>query len=217
MPGVPHDGAPGALPAVPGRHLPGQDVLKLSMKRAVELATSPEGNVNIQIAGEAVKQAQARSAQARAALLPNFEGAVSEIDQTRNLAALGIRFNSADSRVQLPDLRRAVQRCRCAGDRTQSVFDFSSIRRYQASKVGVNAARSSEAAHRRPGGGAGGTGLYGGASGEMPMSKRRRPMSTLSEALLKQAENQKKRGHRNRASRSRAPECSWPTTGSACW
>ena len=50
--------------------LPAQDPLRLSMKRAVELATSPEGNGNMQIAGEAVKQAEARSIQARAALLP---------------------------------------------------------------------------------------------------------------------------------------------------
>src|SRR5207237_9627342 len=57
--------------------LPAQNVLRLSMKRAVDLATSPEGNVNIQIAAEAVKQAQARSAQARAALLPGLDMAAS--------------------------------------------------------------------------------------------------------------------------------------------
>ena len=88
--------------------------LRLSMKRAVELATSPEGNANMQIAGEAVKQAQARSAQARAALLPALDAAVSEINQTRNLAALGIRFTVADPGLQFSHVCRAVQCFRCA-------------------------------------------------------------------------------------------------------
>jgi outer membrane protein len=124
---------------------PAQDALRLSMKRAVDLATSPEGNVNLQIAGEAVKQAQARSAQARAALLPGLDAAVSEINQTRNLAALGIRITIPIPGFSFPTFVGPynVFDARLSG--TQSVFDFSSIRRYQASKVGVKAARSSEA------------------------------------------------------------------------
>lgn len=35
--------------------------LELSMKRAVEIATSPEGNTNIQLSGESLRRAQARS------------------------------------------------------------------------------------------------------------------------------------------------------------
>lgn len=126
-------------------NLPAQDVLKLSMKRAVELATSPEGNVNIQIAGEAVKQALARSAQARSALLPNLDGAVSEIDQTRNLAALGIRFIVPIPGFSFPTFVGPYNVFDARLSVTQSVFDFSSIRRYQASKIGVKASRSSEA------------------------------------------------------------------------
>ena len=42
--------------------------LQLSLKRAVELATSPEGNTNIQLSGEALKQAQQRSAEAASEL-----------------------------------------------------------------------------------------------------------------------------------------------------
>ena len=52
--------------------------LQLSLKRAVDIATSPEGNSNIQLAGEGVKQAQARSAEARASLLPDFEASVGD-------------------------------------------------------------------------------------------------------------------------------------------
>src|SRR5579864_8788975 len=64
--------------------------LQLSLKRAVEIATQPEGNTNIQLAGEALKQAQMRSAEARAALLPDFEASLSDQSATRNLNALGI-------------------------------------------------------------------------------------------------------------------------------
>ena len=37
--------------------------LQLSMARAVEIATSPEGNISIQLAGESLKQAQAQSSE----------------------------------------------------------------------------------------------------------------------------------------------------------
>jgi hypothetical protein len=36
-------------------------VLSLSLKRAVQIALSPEGNEQIQLSGEALKQAQSRS------------------------------------------------------------------------------------------------------------------------------------------------------------
>src|SRR5262249_55833367 len=114
--------------------LSGQDALRLSMKRAVELATSPEGNANMQIAGEAVKQAQSRSAQARAAFLPGVDAAVSEINQTRNLAALGIGFNLATLGLTLPTFVGPFNVFDARVSGTQSIFDFSSIRRYQASK-----------------------------------------------------------------------------------
>jgi outer membrane protein TolC len=114
------------------------------MKRAVELATSPEGNANMQIAGEAVKQAEARATQARAALLPGLDAAVSEINQTRNLAALGVRVSLPIPGFSFPTFVGPynVFDARLSG--TQSIFDFSSIRRYQASKSGVKAAKSSE-------------------------------------------------------------------------
>ena len=51
--------------------------LELSLKRAVQLAISPEGNTRMQLSAEALKQAESRSAQARAALLPDVSGASS--------------------------------------------------------------------------------------------------------------------------------------------
>ena len=67
-------------------------VLPLSLKRAVEIALAPEGNARVQIADEFIHQAKARAAEARSALLPNFDASVSEQNQVRNLRALGIDF-----------------------------------------------------------------------------------------------------------------------------
>ncbi len=72
---------------------PDRPVLSLSLKRAVEIATSPEGNANIQLAAEAVKQAQARTLESRAALLPDVESSMNYQSRTENLAAMGIKFN----------------------------------------------------------------------------------------------------------------------------
>ena len=62
--------------------------------------------------------------------------------QTRNLEAVGISFNTSIPGVEFPkfvgpfnvfDIRASV---------TQNIFDFSAIRRYHASKVGVDSAMS---------------------------------------------------------------------------
>ena len=117
--------------------------LPLSLKRAVEIATSREGNTNLQLAGEALKQAQSRSKEARAALLPDVESSLNDQSRTENLAALGIGVRT----IPIPgfvfptfvgpfttlDMRMTAQ---------QSIFDFSSIKRFQASKAGVAAAQS---------------------------------------------------------------------------
>jgi outer membrane protein TolC len=140
-----------------------REPLRLSLKRAVEVATSPEGNTYIQLSDENVRQAKSRSAEARSAFLPDLEAQAEQTTAMRSLAALGLDlatnqaltnaennltgalaptekdllntiikaiprvvgpFNSVDVRVKV----------------TQSVFDFSNIRRYQASRAAVRAA-----------------------------------------------------------------------------
>ena len=64
----------------------------LSLKKAVEIALAPEGNARLQLAEEAVRQAQAQSAKARAALLPALEGSVGAQSRTTNLAAAGVQL-----------------------------------------------------------------------------------------------------------------------------
>ncbi len=116
--------------------------LPLSLKRAVELAASAEGNTNIQFAGEALAQARARAAQARSALLPNLDAAVSEQNFTRNLAAMGISIAVPIPGFQIPTFVGPFTTLDARVTASQSVFDFGAIRRFQSSKVGVTAARS---------------------------------------------------------------------------
>jgi outer membrane protein len=118
-------------------------VLQLGLKQAVQLALAPEGNTRVKLAEQDLKQAQSRADQSRAALLPDFEGYIQYQNETANLAAYGFSF----SRLPIPgftiptfvgpfgvlDARASVN---------QTVFDFSAIRRYQASKVAIEATKA---------------------------------------------------------------------------
>ncbi|MGD0499115.1 MAG: TolC family protein [Bryobacteraceae bacterium] len=118
--------------------------LPLSLKRAVEVATAPEGCAQIQLSGEALKQAQARSAETRAALLPDFESSFRYESETMSLAGLGLNkaFSFPIPGFQLPTLVGPFDVMDARATAQQSVFDFSSFRRFQASKAAVSAAKS---------------------------------------------------------------------------
>ena len=64
--------------------------LQLSLRRAVELALSPEGNTYIQLSDENLRQAKSRTAEVRSALLPDIETQASQTTAMRSLAALGL-------------------------------------------------------------------------------------------------------------------------------
>jgi outer membrane protein len=118
-------------------------ILKLTLKQAVQLALAPEGSTRVKLAEEDLKQAESRADESRAALLPDFEGYVQYENQTTNLAAYGLTF----PKIPIPgftiptfvgpygvlDARASVN---------QTVFDFSAIRRYQASKVAIEATKA---------------------------------------------------------------------------
>jgi len=118
------------------------DPLPLSLKRAVEIATSPEGSAKIQLAEEAVKVAESRKAQARAVLLPNLDGTFAVQNLTRNLEAMGVRFQSPIPGFQFPTFVGPFTTVDARVTGSQTVFDFSSIRRLQAARTGVTAAKS---------------------------------------------------------------------------
>src|ERR1035438_1870755 len=114
----------------------------LSMKHAVQLAVSPEGNTRVQLTTEALKQAESRTGQARAALLPDLSAAFTDQNRTANLGDMGLEISVSIPGFHFPSFVGPFTTIGTRVSGSQSVFDFSSLRRFQASKVGVSAARS---------------------------------------------------------------------------
>ena len=168
--------------------------LQLSLKRAVEIATSPEGSTQVQLSAEALKQARARSGQARAALLPDLEASFSDQNQTRNLAALGITsVHLPIPGFQFPTLVGPFTTMDARATVSESVFDFSSIRRFQASRVAVSAARSDVDSTQEQVAAQVARAYLAAIRSDTDVQTAKANV-TLSQAVLTQTENQKKAG-----------------------
>jgi outer membrane protein TolC len=167
--------------------------LQLTLKRAVELALSPEGNAKIQMATEAVRQARARSAEARSALLPNVHGSISQEQAMRSLAELGLDTIHLPFNVRIPSIVGPYSVMDVRATAMQSVFNLSSVRRFQAARQGVGVAQSegkftedqiaAQVAH-----------AYLGALRARAELETVKANVALAEALLKQAQDQKNAG-----------------------
>ncbi|MEN6602804.1 MAG: TolC family protein [Bryobacteraceae bacterium] len=114
-------------------------VLRLDMKRAVEIALAPNGNVRIALAREYTVQAKARTTQARGFLLPDFYAAVGQQNLTRNLEAMGIRVQVPIPGFHFPTFVGPFNAFDARASVTQTLFDFSSIRRLQAARAAQRA------------------------------------------------------------------------------
>jgi outer membrane protein len=169
--------------------------LALSLKQAVAMATSVEGNSQIRLAMAALREMTDKVAETRSALLPNLEGAVTYQDLTRNLAAMGFSLKTPVPipGFQIPAFVGPFQTVDFRASATQSLFDFSSIRRYQSSKAGVSAAESDvEGTAERVA--ADVARAYLAAVRADADVETAKASVNLSEALLQQAENLKSAG-----------------------
>jgi outer membrane protein len=119
-------------------------VLQLSLPQAVAIALGPDGNARARIAEEIIRQAEARSHQFRAALLPNVDASLSEQSMTRNLAAFGIRLQIPIPGFNMPTFVGPFNVFDARATASQSVFDLSAIRRFQASRTGVQQAEAEQ-------------------------------------------------------------------------
>jgi len=167
--------------------------VELSLKRAVQLAASPEGNTQMRLSAEALKQAESRSAQAHAALMPDVWGAISEQNMTRNLAAVGIQIDTPIPGFQIPTFVGPFSTLDARVSATQTVFDLSTYRRLQASKVGVRAARSDVNRSAEQVAAQVARAYLAAVRADADVETAKSNV-TLSEAVLKQAENQKAAG-----------------------
>jgi outer membrane protein len=108
--------------------------MPLSLPKAVELATAPNGNLRLQIVRETVALAEARRRQALGAFLPQIDGAISAANQTRNLAAFGFNFPTGLP-FSMPSFVGPFTVVDYRASATQSILDLASIHRYQAAKL----------------------------------------------------------------------------------
>ena len=167
--------------------------LQLSLKQAVELALAPEGNARLQLVEELARQAGIRVAQARSALLPQVESSVGQQNQTRNLAAFGIQISLPIPGFQFPERVGPFNTFDARVTAAQSVFDLSSIRRFQASRASHQAA-DAETASARDQVAAQVAKLYLGALAAEARLEAARADLELAEALERLAINQKAAG-----------------------
>jgi outer membrane protein len=118
-----------------------QSPLPLSMKRAVEIALAPDGSTRAALAQESIEQAKDRVAEARAALLPNLDTTVRENRQTTNLKAYGFAFNIPIPGFSIPSIVGPFDVFDARASAQQSVLNFSTVRKYQASKATLAATK----------------------------------------------------------------------------
>lgn len=190
--------------------------LQLTMKRAVELALSPEGNTYIQLSDENLRQAKSRTQEVRSALLPDIEAQADETTAMKSLAALGLDLATnqtllgAESSLTgalapvektllndiIKDIPRVVGPFNSVDVRaklTQSVFDFSNIRRYQSSRAAFRAAKSDRSATDNSISTTVAKAYLAALRANADVEAYQSNVS-LAEAVLKQAENQKSAG-----------------------
>jgi outer membrane protein TolC len=116
-----------------------QGTLQLSLKRAVEIAVTPEGSARVALAQQSVKQAETKVTEARSAFLPTIDGSVQERNETFNLQTIGINFSLPLFGFSVPSLVGPFTIFDARASAEQSVFNYSDIKKYQASRLSLAA------------------------------------------------------------------------------
>jgi len=122
----------------------GSSVLRLSLSQAVDIALSPDGNTKVRIAEELLRQAKARSTQARAALLPHVEASVGQQSVTRNLKAFGIQIQLPIPGYEPPKFVGPFNVFDARATAALDVINLSSMRRFQSSRQSVRMAEEEQ-------------------------------------------------------------------------
>jgi outer membrane protein TolC len=172
---------------------PASDPLELSMRKAVELALSDEGSARVKLANELQRQAEARAAQVRAALLPNLDASVSQQNTVRSLEAVGIQFTVPGTNFQTPRVIGPFNIFDARVSATLSILDFSQIRRYQASRSSTRAASAELESARDEVAAQTGVAYLAAMRADADVRESQANIE-LAEAILRSAENQKTAG-----------------------
>jgi outer membrane protein TolC len=116
-----------------------QPKMALSLGKSIEIALAPDGNAKVQLAAEAVRQAQARKAEAMSVLLPNFDASWSARSFTQNLTTMGLQIQTP--LFAIPTFVGPVDVYDLRATGTQTVFNLSAIRKFQAASAQASASR----------------------------------------------------------------------------
>ena len=122
----------------------GGRIVRLGLRQAIDLALSRDGSARIQLAEQLVRQSRSRLMQSRGALLPSLDSSLVQQNQTRNLAAFGIRFAFPIPGFQIPETVGPFDVFDARLTLNQSLFDLGAIRRFQASRAGVGLAETEQ-------------------------------------------------------------------------
>jgi len=117
-----------------------QEVMQLSLKRAVDIALTPEGSARVALAQQSVRISETQVNQARSAFLPTIDGAVNERSETVNLHTFG--FNFSFPGFAIPSIVGPFSIFDARASTQLTVLDFTTIRKYQASRSGLQAAKA---------------------------------------------------------------------------
>jgi outer membrane protein TolC len=115
--------------------------MPLSFSKSIEIALAPDGNTKVQLAAEAIREAQARKAEARSALLPNVDASWTSQSFTNDLATFGLQITIPIPGFRIPTFVGPISTYDLRATATQTVFDLSSIRRLQSAGATVSAAK----------------------------------------------------------------------------
>lgn len=188
---VPVDAPPADSPSA------AETVLPLSLKRAIEIALAADGSPKIALAEESIKLAQEQIKDARAALLPDIESSIIERRQTTNLKAFGFNFAfpviPGVPAFSLPDIVGPFSVFDARATAQQSIFNLADLTRYKASKVNAEAVKwdydtaKNQVAEQV-------ARAYLAALRAAAALETAQANIDLSNALLKQAQNQKEAG-----------------------
>ena len=134
--------------AVLGANAQDRPKVALSLSKAIDIALAPDGSARVQLAKELIETWAARSNAARAALLPNIDASWNFQSFTRNLAAFGVQFSAPIPGFQVPTLAGPIEVSDLRATVSQTILDLSAIRRLQAARAAVEAARADLTAAR---------------------------------------------------------------------
>jgi len=116
-----------------------QPKMALSLGKSIEIALAPDGNARVQLAAEAVRQARARKSQALSALLPNFDASWSARSFTQDLTTMGLQIQTP--LFAIPTFIGPVDVYDLRATATQTVFNLSVIRKFQAASAQAAASK----------------------------------------------------------------------------